>query len=259
MVALVSGDPEIALPGGHVGGAVRVGNTVRRRTGPWTPAVHALLDYLAPRVPHIPRVLGLDEQGREVLSYLPGRVVDTGDGARTLSVAQVVSVVRWTRAFHQAAAGFSHPGPWRFFPVAAPLLIGHNDIAPYNVCFDGDALVGVFDWDLAGPSTPLLELAFIAWNCVPLWSDIGPGTAAERLAVISATYGGVAASEILHAVPYRIQTMLDGIPVAAAAGDEGMANLIAAGEPGRSATSLAGLTGRIPAIDRHLRRTERET
>ena len=150
-------------------------------------------------------------------------------------------------------AGFSHPGPWRFFPVTSPSLIGHNDIAPYNVCFEGDELVGVFDWDLAGPSTQLLELAFIAWNCVPLWRDIGAEQAAARLAVISATYGGVAASEILHAVPYRIQTMLDGIPAAAAAGDEGMANLVAAGEPGRSAASLAGLIGRIPAIDRHLR------
>ena len=27
------------LPGGGVGGAVRVGDTVRRATGPWTPAV----------------------------------------------------------------------------------------------------------------------------------------------------------------------------------------------------------------------------
>jgi Ser/Thr protein kinase RdoA (MazF antagonist) len=26
-------------------------------------------------------------------------------------------------------------------------LIGHNDIAPYNVCFDGDEVAGVFDWD----------------------------------------------------------------------------------------------------------------
>jgi len=248
----VGNDQEITLPGGNVGGAVRIGNTVRRRTGPWTPAVHALLDYLAPRVPHIPRVVGLDEQGREVLSYLPGQVVDTGTGADALSVEQLISVVRWTRAFHGAVAGFAHPGPWRFFPVARPTLIGHNDIAPYNVCFAGDELVGVFDWDLAGPSTPLLELAFIAWNCVPLWRDIGPGAAAARLAVISATYGGPGAGEILHAVPHRIQTMLDGIPAAAAAGDEGMARLMAAGEPGRSASALAGLTGRIPAIGRQL-------
>jgi hypothetical protein len=70
-----------------------------------------------------------------------------------------------------------------------------------------------------------------------------------RLAVIAATYGAVA-DEILRAVPYRIQTMLDGIP--AAAGDEGMARLMAAGEPGNSASALAGLIGRIPAIGRHL-------
>jgi hypothetical protein len=57
---------------GNVGGAVRVGDTVHRATGPWTPAVRALLAYLAGRVPHIPRVLGYDDRGREVLSYLPG-------------------------------------------------------------------------------------------------------------------------------------------------------------------------------------------
>jgi Phosphotransferase enzyme family len=97
--------------------------------------------------------------------------------------------------------GFSHPGPWRFFPVAAPSLIGHHDIAPYNVCFEDDKLAGVFDWDLAGPSTPLLELAFIAWNCVPLWRDIGPGTPAGRLRVIAAIYGTLGPRQILHAVP----------------------------------------------------------
>jgi Ser/Thr protein kinase RdoA (MazF antagonist) len=139
--------------------------------------VHALLDHLASRVPHIPRVLGRDEQGREVLSYLPGRVVDVDTSA--LSLEQLVAVVRWTRAFHDAVAGFSHPGPWRFFPVTDASLIGHNDIAPYNVCFNGAELVGVFDWDLAGPTTPPLELAFIAWNCVPLWRDIGPGRPPE--------------------------------------------------------------------------------
>ena len=241
---------EVPLPGGNVGGAVRVGHTVRRRTGPWTPAVHALLGYLAPRVPHVPRVLGFDDQGREILSYLPGHVVDVDTDQ--LSPGQIVSVVGWTRRFHDAVAGFRHAGPWRFFPVAGPTLIGYNDIAPYNVCFDGEDLVGVFDWDFAGPSNPVLELAFIAWNCVPLWRDIGPGSAAGRLAIIATAYGTISARTILHAVPYRIQAVLDGIPVAAAAGDTGMQNLMAAGEPARSARSLAGLIERIPAIDRHL-------
>ena len=243
-------DREIPLPGGNVGGAVRVGDTVRRATGPWTPAVHALLGYLAPRVPHVPRVLGQDDQGREVLSYLPGRVADNENDR--LSPGQIVSVVRWTRRFHDTVAGFTHPGPWRFFPVTGASLIGHNDIAPYNVCFDGEELAGVFDWDFAGPSNPLLELAFIAWNCVPLWCDIGARNAAERVATIAAAYDAIPARQILHAVPYRIQAMLDGIPVAAAAGDKGMQNLMAAGEPGRSAAPLADLIERIPAISRHL-------
>jgi len=246
-------EAEERLRGGNVGGAVRVGDTVRRATGPWTPAVHALLEHLETRVPHVPRVLGRDEQGREILSFLPGRVVDL-DAAESLSPRQIFSVVSWTRAFHDAVDGFSHPGPWRYFPVDQPTLIGHNDIAPYNVCFAGDELAGVFDWDLAGPSTPLLELAFIAWNCVPLWSAIDPRVAADRLQVIAAAYGdgGPDARAILRAVPYRIQAMLDWIVTAARAGDQGMANLLAAGEPGRSSGPLARLIDRIPEIERWL-------
>jgi hypothetical protein len=163
---------------GNVGGATRIGDTVHRATGPWTPAVHALLRYLHGRVPHIPRVLGFDTQGREVLSYLPGQVVD--NEAVGLTGAQITSLVRWTREFHRAVAGFTHAGPWRYFPIEAPTLIGHNDIAPYNACFAGDEVVGVFDWDMCGPATPLSELAFIAWNCVPLWRETPPGYAAIR-------------------------------------------------------------------------------
>src|SRR3982751_5782347 len=111
---------------GNVGGAVRIGATVRRPTGPWTPAVHALLDHLAPRLPHVPRVHGFDHRGREVLTYLPGTVVEVP------TPGQIVSLVRWTRAFHAAVADFAHPGPWRYFPVPDATLIGHNDIAPYN-------------------------------------------------------------------------------------------------------------------------------
>ena len=275
-VSLVDGDVEVVLVGGNVGGAVRVGPTVRRPVGPWTPAVHALLTHLTdstdstgptgptgppgptdptdpgrPGLHGVPRVLGHDAAGREILTFLPGRVIDPE--TESLTPAQIVSLVRWTRSFHEAVAGFDHPGPWRFFPVEPYAIIGHNDIAPYNVCFDGDDLVGVFDWDLAGPSSPLFELAFIAWNCVPLWRADDPAVTAARLDLIASTYGEFTALEILDAVPPRIQLMLDGIPVAAAAGDPGMANLMTLGEPDRSARSLAELVDRFPSIKVHLR------
>src|SRR3712207_8027153 len=49
-------------------GVVRVGDTVRRPAGRWTPAVHALLAHLHEAgFRAAPRPLGLDERGREVL------------------------------------------------------------------------------------------------------------------------------------------------------------------------------------------------
>ena len=213
--------------------------------------MHALLTHLSTRLPHVPQVLGFDDRGREMLSYLPGQVIDLE--TEVLTPTQIIALVRWTRDFHAAVADFVHPGPWRYFPIRSATIIGHNDIAPYNACFDGDQLTGVFDWDLSGPSTPLMELAFIAWNTVPLWSiDFHPVETARRLELIAATYGSFGPIEILHAVPERIQLMLDGIPVAAAAGDAGMANLITAGEPKRSQRSLARLVTRFPAIESHL-------
>jgi hypothetical protein len=231
---------------GNAGGAFRIGDTVRRQTGPWTPAVHALLGYLEPRLPGVPAVLGFDDSGREILSYLPGRVADIH--VELLTPGQLRSVVRWTRSFHEAVAGFTHPGPWRLPAIEDPVLIAHNDIGTYNICFDGDAVAGVFDWDLAAPSSPLMELAYLAWHCVPLWQDIGPGRAAAGLELIAATYGSFSAQEIIDAVPRRMQVFLDWIPVAAAAGDAGMARLMTNGEPGQSQRYLDELHLRLPTI-----------
>jgi hypothetical protein len=237
------------LPG-NVGGAWLIDSAVHRSTGPWTAAVHALLEHLHGRVRGIPHVIGFDDDGREVLSYLPGRVIDV-DRER-LTTEQLVSVVEWTRHFHDAVRDFTHPGPWRAPPPSNATLIGHNDIAPYNAAFDGDQLVGIFDWDFAGPTTVEMELAFIAWNCVPLWSDDDDAAMAERLSVMASTYGAVTPDAILSAVPERIQPMLDWIPQAAAAGDDGMRRLMTRGEPEQTQRALDRLMLRMPSIERLL-------
>jgi hypothetical protein len=67
-------DSETPLSGGNMSsGVVRVGDTVRRPAGPWTPAVHALLTHLYEAgFRGAPRPLGIDERGREVLTFIPG-------------------------------------------------------------------------------------------------------------------------------------------------------------------------------------------
>ena len=98
------------LEGGNVGGAVRIGRTVRRPVGPWTPAVHRLLDHVhAQGLRATPRVLGTDARDREVLTYVPGRIVDVND--ELLTDAQLVDLTRWIRELHDATTGGPARGP----------------------------------------------------------------------------------------------------------------------------------------------------
>ncbi|MDX6318389.1 MAG: 8-oxo-dGTP diphosphatase [Nocardioidaceae bacterium] len=242
------------LPGGNVGGAVRVGGTVRRARGPWTPSVHALLMEL--RGPaglvEVPRVYGFDERDREVLEYLPGRVPEPD--LETPSEELLGDAMRWLRRFHDAVEGASLPGPWRETTSApgAGELLCHNDFAPYNVSVStsatGERLVGVFDWDLAGPATRLEDLAFAAWNWVPMWQVLPAATAAYRLEVMAAAYRDVGAEQILDGVVPRIEKTVDLIRVGLASGDAGMANLASVGEPQRTVAALDALRGRVPDV-----------
>lgn len=104
----MTGD-EVPLAGGNVSaGVVRVGDTVRRPAGPWTPAVHALLTHLHDAgFPGAPRPHGLDSLGREVLDFVPGVAAwpdhfDRLDGDLALRRA-----ARLIRDFHDAVAGFA--------------------------------------------------------------------------------------------------------------------------------------------------------
>ena len=242
------------LPGGNVGGAVQIGATVRRATGPWTPAVHALLDHLAASgLAEVPGVLGVDVRGREVLTYLPGHQVDVDTDAA--SDALLGAAMAWLRGYHLVVRDFQHPGPWRSVsrPLADGELICHHDFAPYNVALStsasGERLVGVFDWDMAGPGTPLEDLAFAAWNWVPLYRELPADVCADRLTVMASAYGaGVRPVEILDEVVPRIGRSVASIAAGQAAGDEGMLNLGRVGEPARTDAALAALRTRVPAL-----------
>src|ERR1700761_8301210 len=100
---------EERLDGGNAGGAVRVGETVRRPAGPWTPAVHALLRHLADGgFLGSPRPGGIDSQGREILTFVEGETVGSTLPwpAWTHTDHTLAEVARWMRRYHQAVSGF---------------------------------------------------------------------------------------------------------------------------------------------------------
>lgn len=244
---LLDGDP---LAGGATGGAVRIGQTVRRPTGPWTPVVHELLDHLR-STSLAPLPLGRDERGREVLTYLPGRTIRPDE--ELLSDAQVASCAAALRRLHEAMRTFRPDGErrWRYGAreLAPGEVVCHNDPGVYNWAFAGDDATGLFDWDMAGPGEPLDDLGFLAWTAIPLYQDLKPTDIARRLRLFASAYGEVPASTVVRASHHRMQVACERIAAGIARGDAGLANLAEVGEPHRTRARLDRLSAAMPAIE----------
>jgi hypothetical protein len=167
---------EEPLTGGNVNGpVVRIGATVRRTAGPWTPAVHALLEHLrAVGFRGAPRPLGLDERGREVLEFVPGEPAGpTGPIQRLGPDDQLARVGRLVRELHDAVAGFTPPpdAAWQvIWPPHGDEIIAHHDLAPWNLVLGDDRWVFI-DWDNAAPGSRLWDLAYAVTTFVPLSAD----------------------------------------------------------------------------------------
>nr|WP_233614305.1 phosphotransferase [Leucobacter edaphi] len=198
------------MPGGS-GGVWRrqsaAGETrVHRPTGPWTPAVHELLEFLAEaELDGIPRLHGFDAEGDEVLDFLPGETLDPD--AETASDEALSGAAAWLRRYHDAVRGF-RPGTleWRqgVQPLGPDQIICHNDPGLYNwVVADGE-FAGMIDWDRAGPGFPIEDLAFLCWTGVPLNRDFPANEVAPRLALAAEAYGHVSPAELLDAVSERM-------------------------------------------------------
>jgi hypothetical protein len=242
------------LPGGS-GGVWRVedpvhGPTVHRPTGPWTPAVHDLLTHLAKTgLDGIPRVLGFDDEGREILTYLPGRTISVDTESAPDQI--LAEAARWLRRFHDAVRSYD-PGPraWRQASAgfAAGQLICHNDTGAYNWIVDGDRFAGLIDWDQAGPGWPLEDLAFLCWSGIPLFRETPTTDAARRVRIAATAYGGVAPTELLDAIADRMQRASERIAAGIARADPGMLSLQALGEPERTRRRVDAFTARLPAL-----------
>jgi Phosphotransferase enzyme family len=186
---------EIPLDGGNMsGGVVRVGDTVRRPAGPWTPAVHALLDHLHGVGFHgAPRPLGIDDRGREVLTFIPG-IVAWPDHFHLLHPDdRLRQLARLIRDFHDAVAGFRPPAEaqWQTpIPADKAELIAHHDLAPWNLVINEDQWAFI-DWDLAAPGSRLWDLAYAVHGFVPLTanSTYQRSDASHRLRLIADSYG----------------------------------------------------------------------
>ncbi|MFC8801255.1 phosphotransferase [Promicromonospora sp. NPDC057138] len=209
---------EQELTGGNTTAVVRIGDTVHRAAGPWTPTIQRLLDHVrAGGLTEVPEPLGLDAQGREVVSYLPGDVPGWPAPEWLWSTRVLADAGRLLRRFHDATVGFAlSDAEWRL-PAAEPAeVICHNDAAPYNMVFRDGRPVGLIDVDTASPGPRILDLAYLAYRLAPLSSDAFAGAAYDvghldpmaRLDALTSAYGmPYARAEVLAAMVDKLRDL----------------------------------------------------
>lgn len=232
---------EEPLSGGNINPTiVRVGDTVRRAVGVHSQAVHSLLRHLEARgFQGCPRFLGMDAQGREVLTFLPGEVGFPPflweDDAPLVAAAHLLRDYRNATAGFvpapNASWGFVHPDPRRHE------VICHNDFAPYNLVCAGGVPYAVIDFDMAGPGPRLRDVAYAAFWLAPLWSqgDLSERARADReagsrrLHLFCRAHGITATPELLDMVESVLQFMGDWLEEQAALGNTACLRIVAEG------------------------------
>jgi len=181
-------------------GIVRIGDTVRRPLRPFSLTVQAYLGHLRDAgFTGAPLPLGVDEQGREVLSFVPGQVHRHPLPAEAAGDDVLVALARLVRALHEASAGWVPPpgAVWSRSPAGRAELVGHRDYATGNVIFRDGRPAALIDFDLAMPTTRLYDIANALWYWAPLkWGDprdrapaLKDADVPHRIAVFADAYG----------------------------------------------------------------------
>lgn len=201
-------EEEQQLTGGNVGDVSRRGDRVYRTAGSWTPGIQRLMRHLRDSgLEWVPEPLGMDERGREVLSFMPGDVPSYPMPAYVWEDQTLVDAAAMLRRLHDATTDYIDPdAQWRQSAREPVEVICHNDFAPYNMVFRDGRLVGMIDFDMASPGPRLWDLAYLAYRIVPLTDPSNPdgfgfgeGERLKRLASLVDAYG----------MPYPVANVLN--------------------------------------------------
>lgn len=162
---------EEILTGGNVSNVYRLRDTVRRELKPDSTKIHKLLRHLENKgFSYAPKFLGIDEEGREILSFIEGEAGNYPLKEYMWSNDGLKEIARMLRLYHDAVSDYPLSDDWKPMDNTPNKIevVCHNDFAIYNIIFNHKKPVGIIDFDVAGPGPRLWDIAYTLYTCVPL-------------------------------------------------------------------------------------------
>lgn len=164
-----------ALSGNDKRPIIKIGDKVHRPTEFWQPAVHDLLNFLrSVGFKYSPKVLGIDDQSREVLSYFEGESGKEG-WKQITSDEGLIKYAKFLRTYHDAVKDYkpSHSLQWANGAkgLKPGQVICHGDFGPWNIVWSEGEPIGLLDWDLAHPNTPEYDILYALEYSAPFRDD----------------------------------------------------------------------------------------
>lgn len=164
---------EESLAGGNTTeGVVRAGRTVRRPRDHRSDFASEVLRTLnRAGVTWAPTYLGIDAEGRDTFSYVPGTTTDHPSQRDERCYAAFGRILR---ELHESTRGI---------PLAsgAECLV-HGDPGPFNVVMAEGMPVALIDWDSVHPGDPMEDVGYAGWSwCLYATGNVPIPDQARRL------------------------------------------------------------------------------
>ncbi|PPA71692.1 aminoglycoside phosphotransferase family protein [Jeotgalibacillus proteolyticus] len=234
---------EKKLTGGNISAVYLAGGTVRREMTEGSERIHALLKHLENKsYPYSPRFLGIDEKGREILTYIEGEAGNYPLKNEMWSNEALIRVAKMQRAYHDAVEDFEFDEKWLSTDGTPEKreIICHNDFAVYNIIFSGGMPVGVIDFDMAAPGPKIWDIAYTLYTCIPLSrfyllesgekcrydSSVHTADRKDRIALYFHAYGVSCPENIINTVILRLEGLCQTIQRKAQEGDPSFLKMV---------------------------------